>query len=331
MSILNSHLVVYGSASMPLDDTTLNIGGAIDTSKRIAFDDVTPNGNMQVVSSTTDTTQTVTLTGRDASGVLITEAKTLTGVTPVPMTVNTVWERLLRAIKSATTVGDVAAESVTAVITGTATGGAAESASAMATINLASAAGVLPGMVLRATGGTGAAQIRQIISLNGTVASVNKDWAVVPDGTTTYRIGHGMVFEKTPSEVLEVRRPFYNAAADVLGGAARTYYEKMFFKNNHATLALTAAQILEQADPSGKVTFALETTLSGSGTNGAGNSRLVAPSTGIGAFDSAAKNVANSQNHTAGAGQGFWLALLLAAGDPAQKTSYTVRESGSTT
>jgi len=48
-------------------------------------------------------------------------------------------------------------------------------------------------------------------------------------------------------------------------------------------------------------------------------------------FDSATKNVANSQNLTAGSAQGIWIKLTLAAGDAAQKTSYTLRASGSST
>ena len=86
--------------------------------------------------------------------------------------------------------------------------------------------------------------------------------------------------------------------------------------------------MLEQADPSGKVAFALESTLNGSDDNGVGNNRLVAPSGYT--FDSAAKNVANSQNHSAQAGQGVWLELSLTAGDTAVKSNVVLRESGQT-
>ena len=47
-------------------------------------------------------------------------------------------------------------------------------------------------------------------------------------------------------------------------------------------------------------------------------------------FNGSDKNVANSQNHSAGAGQGVWLELTLAAGAAAAKTSYTLRETGET-
>ena len=156
---------------------------------------------------------------------------------------------------------------------------------------------------------------------------MDRDWAVVPDATSVYRLSQGMVFEKSlgSAEVNEVRRPFYNVSSDVAGGSTRNFYEKVFFKNIHATLALTAATIAELADPSGKVSFGLPSTLDDTGTS---TTRIVAPAAIT--FDSATKNVANSQNHTAGAAQGLWLNLTLLAGDAAQKTSYTLQESGTT-
>jgi hypothetical protein len=128
--------------------------------------------------------------------------------------------------------------------------------------------------------------------------------------------------------VLEIRRPFYDAAADAAGGAQREYHDKCFFKNNHGTLTLTTAQVLEQADPQTVVAFDLESTLDGSDTNGGGNNRQVAP--GGYTFDSTAKNVANAQNLTAGAAQGCWLELTLTAGLGAQNTTVTMRVSGNT-
>lgn len=126
---------------------------------------------------------------------------------------------------------------------------------------------------------------------------------------------------------LEIRRPFYDAAADESGGASRDYHDKIFFKNNHASLTLTNAVIKEFADPSGNVAFALEATLDDSATNGAGN-RLT--HTGGLTFNSTDKNVANSQNLTALAAQGTWLRLTLAAGAAANNTTVTMRVTGNT-
>lgn len=332
MSILADDIIVYGSANMQESDSGAQ-GGAIATGKRVVFADIAPAGNVEIVSSAAgDTTQNVTVTGRNAAGEIISEAKTLNGQTPVPMTAETTWERLLKAVKSASTTGDVAVMATTNERANTAQGGAAKTASEMAYITLDAGASAVDdaynGMVLRTTGGTGPNQIRRIVDYEGATkkAWVAGGWATVPDGTTTFEVTEGMVFEKSPVEVTEVRRPFYDVSAEAAGGSARDYYEKVFFKNTHGSLALTGAQIAEQADPSGKVTFGLAGTLDDTATS---TDRRTAPG-GI-TFDSAAKNVANSQNHSAGAAQGTWLKLSLAAGDAAQKTSYTLRESGNTT
>lgn len=328
MSILIEELKVYGSASMPDDDTPTGIGGAISTSKKVEFQDIGATGNIQVVSSAAgDTTQTITVTGRNASGVLISEGKQLNGTTPVAMTANTSWERLLKAIKGATTAGDVAAEAVTATRTGTCQAGSAAN-----TIVLDSGASgaddAYLGQLVRTTGGTGPNQIRQIVKYVGATktATVNGNWSVTPDNTTTFRVCTGFYFDKAPVEITEVRRPFYNAAAPPSG--TRDYYEKIFIKNTNASLSLTSAVVIEQADPSGKVAFAVAATLDDTATNGAGNRQT---HTGGLTFDSSQKSVANSGNLTNGTAQGVWLKLSLAAGDAAQKTSHTLRVQGNST
>lgn len=341
MSVLPSEIVAYGSANMQETDTGTQ-GGAISTAKRVVFDDISPAGTLQAVSSAAGDTDNgtsqreVTVTGRNAAGEIVSEAIPLdatTGLTPVSGALT--FERLLKAIKggSATYAGDVALEESTAETTGTAQSGAAASSSTMAKVVLAAAASAVDdaynNMVFRITSGTGAGQIRRIIDYTGSTkeAFVDRDWGTVPDATSVYRISQGMTFEKSlgSAEITEVRRPFYNVSADVGGGSTRKFYEKVFLKNIHATLSLTAATIAELSDPSGKVAFGLPSTLDDTGTS---TTRIVAPAAIT--FDSSTKNVANSQNHTAGAGQGIWLELTLAAGDAAQKTTYTLRESGTT-
>ena len=331
MSVLQSDVIIYGSATMPDDDTPTGIGGAIDTTRRVVFTDITTPGNLQVVSSAAgDTTQTVTVHGRDPAGLAISEGKTLTGQTAVAMTANTTWERIRKAIKSATTSGDIAVETATAIRTGTAQAGSAQTASAMASVTLDTGASATDnayrGMVVRITSGTGVGQIRRILKYVGaTKVAFVMDWVTVPDATSVFRISEGIVFEKLPSEIMEVRKPFYDAIAEASGGSNKKYYEKVFLKNTHATLALTGATIAEIADPSANVAFGLAATLDDTATNGA-NNRLVAPG-GI-TFDSSTKNVANSQNHTAGAAQGVWLEWTADAGDAAVKTTWEVREAG---
>ena len=250
MSILRKDIVLYGSNTMAEDDVTQQIGGAIDTAKKVSFQNVAVNGNIQVVSDNAgDTSQTVTVTGRNPSGVVISEAKTLNGLTPVAMTTNTNWERLMKAVKSASCAGNVAAELVTPEHSGTAEDGEAETSSVMAYIDLdAGASGVdgeYNGHIIRLTGGTGSGQMRRIVYYDGTAqrAYVHDDWDTVPDNTTTFKISKGMIFEKTPNEVLSVRTIFYNAAADNPGGSARNYYEKVFMSNEHGSLTLTETYI----------------------------------------------------------------------------------------
>lgn len=326
MAIIPGDLKLYGSATMPDDDTTLNIGGAIDAAKKVELKDINPTGNLQIVSSAAgDTTQTVTISGRDAGGAIISEVKTLSGTTPVAMTTNTSWERILKAVKSATTTGDVAIEAATAERTGTAQAGGAN------TITLDTGANATDdyykGMVIRLTGGTGANQIREIIGYVGAtkVATVGANWGTNPDATSVFRISQGCVFDKSPTEITQIRRPFYNAVAPTSG--TRKYYDKLFFKNTHATLSLTTAQVVEQADPTAKIAFGLAASKGDTGGNGAGNNRQVAPS-GI-TFDSATKAV---PTNTLAAGEtiGVWLELSLAAGDSPQDSTYTLRLTGNT-
>lgn len=251
MPIAASDIVVYGSATMADDDSTLNIGGAIDTSVRLVFSDIVATDTVEILSDNAgDTTQTVTIYGRDSGGTLVSDALSLNGTTVVTSTQS--FERITKVTVSAAHTGTI-------TVRDTAT--------------------------------------------DTTIAAIE-------------------------SGVLTIRRPFYAAAAEASGGAARDYYEKVFIKNNHGTLALTSSTIAEQTDPSGKVTFALEASLNGSDTNGAGNNRQTVGSLSGYTFDSTTKNVANSQSLTAGAAQGVWLKLSLAAGDAANNTSYTLRVAG---
>ena len=249
MSIIASDIKIYGSAIMPDDDSSTNIGGAVDLTKKIEFTDIAPAGTVEALSSSTaDTSQSLTIVGRDAAGVLQTETKTLTGTTAVAFTISL--ERILKMSLS--------------------------------------------------TAASGTVSIRETVG--------------------------GEVLATMEPGVTQIRRPFYNA--QVPAGGSVKYYEKIFFKNGHATLALTEAKIQKATDPLGKIAFGLESTLGGSGTNGSGNNRQVAPSAI--AFSSTEKDVANSKNHTPGTVQGIWLELTLTSTDPSLKSSFTMREVGIT-
>ena len=330
MSIEQNELKLYGSATMPDNETPKDIGGAIDKTRKMEFFDAT--GSFQIISSDGgDTTQTITVTFRDTGGAIQTEVKTLNGLSPVAFVAT--FERLLKAIKSATTVGEVAVEASVAERTGTAQAGALDS------ITLdAGASGVndfFNGMVLRITSGTGTNQIRQVIDYDGTtkIAKVNANFTVTPDATSVFRIAKGMFFDKTPNEIFEVRRIFFDASANPPGGLEKRFYDKGFYENTDAGLSLTTAQVIEFLDVSGLINFGLATTLNDSGGNGAGNDRLIAPS-GI-TFDSLDKAiVSGGVLGPAGGGaedQGIWFELVLAGGAASLNTTYVPELQGNTT
>ena len=335
MSVQPWHIWNIGSASMPDDDSVQNIGGAADKSLKMSFAPIELSTAVTVVavsSAAGDTTQTIQVYGRDTAGVKEDTGSelALNGTTPVTSTQTL--ERFMKATKSAACAGDIAIYPTGAAVHGdTAQAGAANE------ITLASGASASDNayqfMVLRITSGTGVNQIREILSYNGTTKKAYvRDWDTTPDDTSVYEIRKGMVMEQVgpdSTEIDEVRRIAYDAAANPGGGAEKKYYEKGFSYNDHATLALTNAKV-DEVDLGGyaKVAFALETTLDGTGTNGAGNNRLVAPSTGIGSFDSDQKDVANSGALSPGSGQGIWFEVTLDGGDAADDTYYQTEVTG---
>lgn len=92
MSITSGELKFYGSLSMPTGNTG-TMGGAIDTSVRVIFDDasiVNSFGSLPVavVSTLGGDTSTFTLWGRTAPGVLVSESFALAGTAPVTGTLS---------------------------------------------------------------------------------------------------------------------------------------------------------------------------------------------------------------------------------------------------
>jgi hypothetical protein len=341
MSVLPSDLVFYGSANMP-DVDGATTGGAVNTAILVGFNDITPSGTMNYVSSSaSDTGVVLTLSGRDSTGVIQSEAKTLTGTTPVTGTQS--FERLMKGVASGTgAVGDVACISNTAVVTGTAQAGLAATGSASVTLASGQGASVSIGMILRITNNTPSGanfQLRRIIAISGDVVSVNRDWATVPSSATTYGVYHGMLFDILPNRVTQNRRLFYNVASDVTGGSSRSYWEKIFAVNNSTVTALTVASIAKQADiASGAFQFQLTNALNDTATVA---NRQTAPATGVGSLStgSAPQSIAvpspgnlppGAAPNAAGA-QGVWVNLVLAAGLAAAKVTETMRINGTTT
>lgn len=109
MSIVAGDIVIYGSANIAESDGSTH-GGVIDTAVRYVFDDSalanTLNDTLDIISSAAgDTSQTVTITGRNTSGGIVTDAISLNGTNLVNGT--TTFERILKIVISASHTGTV--------------------------------------------------------------------------------------------------------------------------------------------------------------------------------------------------------------------------------
>jgi hypothetical protein len=346
MSVKPTELRAYGSASMSDGEGTTQ-GGAVSFSTRISFFDITPNGTVNYISSSaSDTATTLACTGRDATGVLQTETKTLTGTTAVSGAQT--FERLEKVVMGGTTaVGDTAVVSNTAVVAAhTMQTGAAQSTGttpAIAKLQASDGASVAAGEIIRITSGTGSGQIRQIQTVNpgslgADFVSVDRDWGTLPDATSVYSVYQGFYLPISPNACTQVRRLFPSAAADIAGGSTRIFYEKIFFVNDDTATACTSASIIKQTDPgSGTIDIALFSALNDTATT---VNRQTAP-TGITAYTSGAAPqtiaVPSPQNLPSGAApnsagaQGVSVRLTLTAGLAPAKGSFTLRAIGSTT
>jgi hypothetical protein len=367
MSVLPSDIIVYGSANMPEADGVTN-GGAVDLTRRVAFYDIAPAGNVDVISSSaSDMAAKIGYYGRDLTGVVQSQTLTLNGQTWV--TGSQTLERLLYAAVSGATangpvgnpggtaaVGDVALAAHNCVLpsgsvttdasTRTAQAGSANHSGmtpALFKLQSGDSSSVAVGQIIWTKSGTGSNQLRQIIGTSGygtDLVAVSRDWSTIPDNTTTYKILQGMLFEVSPNPVTAVIRMFSNTAADAATGVQRTYYEKVFVVNNNTGTALTGAQVEVASGtpsfPSGALLdIALTTALND--TASAFN-RQTAPSSGVGSFISqpAFVNVSGAGNLPSGSApnaagaQGMWLRLTLPAGASSYKGSADLRTQGTT-
>jgi len=112
MSVVAADLVYYGAANHQETDAGTPQGGAIDLTVRVVPNDAAEFNltsgadTITVVSDNAgDTTQTVTVTGRLASGVIDTEALALNGTTPVVGAKT--FERILKLVLDAAITGIV--------------------------------------------------------------------------------------------------------------------------------------------------------------------------------------------------------------------------------
>src|SRR3990172_13219300 len=100
MPVSSTDLILYCSANMPENDTTTS-GGAIDTAVRPVFTQMAANDTIEALSDGSDT-RTVTVTARKPDGSSSSEAKALTGATPIAFSTLGTVERILKVVVGAT-------------------------------------------------------------------------------------------------------------------------------------------------------------------------------------------------------------------------------------
>ena len=130
-------------------------------------------------------------------------------------------------------------------------------------------------------------------------------------------------------KVTGIRRPFYDVAADAIGGSQRIFYEKVFIRNNNAVNALLSAQVTEiSSGVFADVDFGLESGLLGGGQSLA--NRLGTAPTGVTTFGNGPTNVPSTDLLSLRE-QAMWLRLTLNAGASAQNSFYQFKVTGNTT
>lgn len=335
MAVQDKDIILLAPAVAPEDDTTTAVGGAVATNQgytggfaKIEWEDLAATEQVKIVSENAGDTMNVTITYRTAGGAIDSEVLALNGITVATTTAS--MERLMKAELSADPAGHICLFGTTITHSGTADAGGADYIDLQATASDTDDAYNFH--VIRLTGGTGSGQVREIVDYDGTLERAYvRDWGTNPDATTTYEIYAGMVFEEDV-KVGICRRLFYDAAADAPGGSERTFKEKFFIKNIHATKDLTNAKMAEGTGGAvDDITFDIEETEDGTDATGA-NTRLDWTG-GSYTFDSSQKSLGDSGDGIlqAGNANGVWMELTLAAGAAAAKSFYPVSITGQST
>ena len=181
---------------------------------------------------------------------------------------------------------------------------------------------------------TGGAYVSATATLNGTTPVVLSpattfervlriEMSATAVGTVTVRRqgAAGDIYD-IPVDERGVWAFFNKSASDP--SATRTRYMKVFAKNDHGSLTLTAAKIDLTADPDSRIEFGLEGAKDDSNT---ATNRLTAPG-GITFFDdNNPQNVPGTTLEAASA-IGVWIKQSLTTGDAPHRTTFTLKASG---
>ena len=112
MSVVASDIVVYGTQNMPQDDLS-TAGGAINSGIRVVFSDISSNSIVYATSSSASDSGNLSVTGRDAAGILISESIGLSGTSTVSG--SQVFERIIACNVDTVAVGDISISGATSI------------------------------------------------------------------------------------------------------------------------------------------------------------------------------------------------------------------------
>ena len=106
MPIATSDLILYASADTPEDDAA-QAGGAIDLLRRLDFTQIAANDDIEALSDNAGDTQSSTLDARNLAGAIVSETKTMTGVTAIIYSVIGIVERVLKFELASVAIGTI--------------------------------------------------------------------------------------------------------------------------------------------------------------------------------------------------------------------------------
>lgn len=175
----------------------------------------------------------------------------------------------------------------------------------------------------------------EVITLTGAVEAVGAKTFerllnVVASGTDAARTvevreGAGGTVRATITPNETTRHIMFQQSASDAVPVAR--YEKQFWLNNHATIALTSSALMLTADPSAKIEMGVATAIDDAGSVA---DRLTAPG-GVTFVDDNVSQSVPGGVLDAGEAIGVWIEQSLAADDTPYKSTFTTRLSGQTT
>lgn len=338
MSVVATDFRLYGAANMPEDDSSL-VGGAVDLTTKVVHVALAAADTIDLVSDDAgDTDQVYTLYGYDASGSKVTEDISANGLS----TVNgaQTFERVTKIDKKS---GSALAGTITFTRhTGGSTIVTMESAAdAAAGSEIDEIRTPFYGIASDPDNAKVAYEKVFFRNNNGTITLTDAVIRLMdgPEDSATYDTTVDQNSDSGTSTLYVASTVGITAGDSIVinHGGARNEVQEVQTVNAGVSLTLvdtlkyshTAAQadVVRKC----KAEFELEEELDGSDTS---TDRVTQPAGYAGytwnAREKTVRGAGGTQNHTAGAVQGIWLQISLAAGDDPVKTSIEVRESGNT-